>query len=70
MEAGDTQSVRLRLNISTTSKGFYSWDHTAEVIFTGPLAAPWQERLRELSESLESYAQDTYGPKQDKKGGV
>jgi hypothetical protein len=70
MEAGDTQSVRLRLNISTTSKGFYSWDHTAEVVFTEELTARHIERLKSLSESLEAYAQQTYGMKQDKKGEV
>jgi hypothetical protein len=60
-------NVRMRLNISTTSKGYYSWDHTAEVSFdpSWPDALAMDE-LKRISEELEQYAQGRYGMNQDK----
>jgi len=84
MEEGKTQEVkptdkvRLRVNVSTTSKGLYSWDHTAEIIaeieeslFTAPNDYAFQrqvsdyiDKILSASDNMESELSSRYASRQ------
>lgn len=60
------KGTRLRVNISTTSKGWYSWDHTAEVWSDEATELELEEQVHRLSEGLEEVLSARYGHLQDK----
>jgi hypothetical protein len=57
--------MRLRLNISTTSKGFKSWEHTVEVSTDGEPTGDERTKVALFSEQQEAYLESKYGKFQD-----
>ncbi len=62
-----TKGTRIRVNVSTTSKGFYSWDHTAEISIDDPaLVLEAIDGALLASDHLEQELKARYGSQQDR----
>lgn len=60
-----TKGTRIRVNVSTTSKGFKSWEHTAEMSDDEAPPLSLISAVLAISDAVEEELQQRYGSQQD-----